>query len=89
MMRIDQRGAPDYSHYDYAAEGARMYEQGKRDGATDKAAGKEPNHYLYVVASSTYSHAKGYREGYGVPAHPELPLMADVGSYDDWFVEEE
>ncbi|WP_247997691.1 hypothetical protein [Brucella tritici] len=63
MAKIDPRGAPDYSHYDYAAEGIRMYEQGKREGAADKANGKEPNAYLYLVASSDYSYAKGYARG--------------------------
>lgn len=59
------RGAPDYSHYDYAAEGRRMHEQGKRQGDEDLAAGREPNHYLYRQASPDDSLAKGYREGYG------------------------
>lgn len=65
-MVNDPRGAPDYSHYDYAAENVRMYERGKADGEADKAAGKEPNHYLYVRASPDYSAAKGYREGFGL-----------------------
>ena len=68
-MRLDPRGAPDLSGHDYAAEAARMYERGKLDGAADRAAGKAPNHYLYVQASPDYSLSKGYREGYGCPTY--------------------
>lgn len=83
-MNADQLGAPDYSHYDYAAEGVRMYKQGRKEGAADRAAGKEPNHYLYVQASPNYSQAKGYREGYG---DLEVVVRANVATYDDWFPE--
>lgn len=83
MAKLDPRGAPDYSHYDYAAEGIRMYEQGKREGAADKANGKEPNAYLYRVASPDYSYAKGYREGYGEPV--DVDGRMNVATYDDWF----
>jgi len=77
-------GAPDYSHYDYAAEGVRMYEQGKREGAADKSEGRPPNHYLYVQASPEYSHAKGYREGFNKTRVPSSYKNPRSVRWDDW-----
>lgn len=90
-MRLDQRGAPDYSHYDYAAETVRLFEQGRRDGEADRISGKRPNQYLYVDASPSYSLAKGYREGYGLrpvvaTQQPHATKM-NVAAYADYFVE--
>jgi hypothetical protein len=61
---IISMGRGDYSHHDYAKENRELQLLGQRQGAADRAAGKEPNGYLYHYASPNYAHAKGYRVGY-------------------------
>lgn len=66
MAKLDP-GCPDYSHHDYAKEARDNRKYYRKVGAADRLAGKEPNHYLYRVASPTYSIAAGYRDGYDNP----------------------